>query len=224
MTRRWVAAGLVAAAAGVWFGAPPLLRGLDFFRVRRIEVVGARHMQPGVVAGAMQLRDGASVFDDLDELAARVRQVPGVARADVGRRLPGTLEVTLVEQAPVALAPAGDGLRMVSAAGDLLPYDPVHSAPDLPVAFGADSALAGLLARLRAADGMLFEQIAAARRRRDHIVLEVGGRRILVMPDASAEEIRAVMAVAQDLARNGRPYAELDGRFAGQVVVRRQAT
>jgi hypothetical protein len=37
----------------------------------------------------------------------------------------------------------------------------------------------------------------------------------------TAEDIRAVMAVAQDLARQGRNYRELDGRFAGQVIVRR---
>jgi hypothetical protein len=36
----------------------------------------------------------------------------------------------------------------------------------------------------------------------------------------TAEDIRAVMAVAQDLARQGRNYRELDGRFAGQVIVR----
>jgi hypothetical protein len=28
------------------------------------------------------------------------------------------------------------------------------------------------------------------------------------------------MAVAQDLARQGRNYEELDGRYAGQVIVR----
>ena len=201
-----------------------MLRELDFFRVRRIEVYGAEHSQPESVAAALRLRDGASVFDDLDALAGRVRQLPGIADAEVGRRLPGTVEIELVEEPPVALAAADGALRMVGPDGALLPFDPARSAPDLPVAFDPDSALASLLARLRTADRALFEQIGAARRRRDHIVLEVGGRRILVMPDASAEEIHAVMAVAQDLARNGRPYAELDARFAGQVVVRRQAT
>ena len=213
-----------AAAAAAWFGGPPLLRQLDFFRVRRIEVHGAEHSQPESVATALRLRSGASVFDDLDELAARVRTLPGIADADVGRRLPGTIEVALVEEPPVALAAAEGALRMVGPHGELLPFDPARSAPDLPVAFGADSALAALLARLRTADRALFSQIGAARRRRDHIVLEVGGRRILVMPEASAEEIHAVMAVAQDLARKGRTYTELDARFAGQVVVRRQAT
>lgn len=222
--RAWPVLALAAAAVAAWFGGPPLLREMDFFRVRRIEVHGARHMPPGAVAAALRLADGASVFDDLDELDLRLTELPGIAVAEVGRRLPGTLEITVVEMAPVALAASEGALRMVGADGELLPFDPAYSAPDLPVAFGPDSALAGLLARLRVADRSLFGQIEAARRRQDHIVLEVGGRRILVMPDASAEEIRAVMAVAQDLARNGRTYAELDGRFAGQVVVRRKAT
>jgi hypothetical protein len=52
------------------------------------------------------------------------------------------------------------------------------------------------------------------------VVLEAGGRRLWFRPDATSEEMHAVMAVAQDLARKGRSYAELDGRFAGQVVVR----
>jgi cell division protein FtsQ len=222
--RAWPAFALVAGAVAAWFGGPPLLRGLDFFRVRRIEVHGARHMQPDAIASALRLSADASVFDDLEELGTQVQALPGIAAAEVGRRLPGTLEVTISEEAPVAIAPGEGAMRMIGADGDVLPFDPAYSAPDLPVTFAPDSALAGLLARLQAADRALFGQIAAARRRQDHIVLEVGGRRILVMPDASAEEIRAVMAVAQDLARNGRPYAELDGRFAGQVVVRRQAT
>lgn len=224
MKRRWLVLGAAAAAAGAWLGLPPVLRQLDFFRVRRIEVRGAEHLRPEAVAAGLQLDSAASVFDDLDQLAARLAAVHGIAEADVGRRFPGTLEVEIVEEAPVALAPGRKGLVVIAADAEPLPYDPAYSAPDLPVAFEADTAVAGLLARLRMTDRGLFEQIGAARRRRDHIVLEVGGRRILVMPDASAEEIRAVMAVAQDLARTGRNYAELDGRFAGQVVVRRQAS
>ena len=50
---------------------------------------------------------------------------------------------------------------------------------------------------------------------------EVAGRWLWFDPQLTAEDIRAVTAVEQALARQGRPYAELDGRFAGQVVVRR---
>lgn len=224
MRRSLVALAAAAVAAGAWFGGPPVLRELDFFRVRRIEIDGAEHLKPAAVAAALGLGPKASVFDDLDRYAAAVRGLAGVADAAVGRRLPGILQVEIVEEAPVALTPGDGPLRMVGAGGETLPFDPAYSAPDLPVAYQADSALSGLLARLRASDRRLFEQIGAARRRQDDVVLEIGALRILVMPDASAEEIRAVMAVAQDLARKGRSYAELDGRFAGQVVVRRTAS
>ena len=53
------------------------------------------------------------------------------------------------------------------------------------------------------------------------MILDVDGRKLWLSPAVTAEDIRAVMAVAQDLARQRREYAELDGRFAGQVIVRR---
>ncbi len=55
----------------------------------------------------------------------------------------------------------------------------------------------------------------------DDVILDLDGRRLWFGPAVTAEDIRAVMAVAQDLARQGRNYQELDGRFAGQVIVRR---
>jgi hypothetical protein len=55
----------------------------------------------------------------------------------------------------------------------------------------------------------------------DDVVLDLDGRRLWFGPVVTAEDIRAVMAVAQDLARQRRNYQELDGRFAGQVIVRR---
>ena len=55
------------------------------------------------------------------------------------------------------------------------------------------------------------------------VVLELGTRRVLLARDAGPEVIQAVVLVAQDLAAKARPYAELDARFAGQVVVRRRS-
>jgi hypothetical protein len=62
--------------------------------------------------------------------------------------------------------------------------------------------------------------VSTAARAGDDVVLVVDGRRLLFRPDASLEEMRAVTAVGQDLVRKGQRYAELDGRFAGYVVVR----
>ena len=215
---------LLAAAALVVvarFGVPPLLRELDFFRVRRVEIAGLQYLDPAKVVAALRLSPRASVFDDPAPLARRVLAMPGVTSAEVGRRLPGTLEVTLQEAIPVALASRGNGLALLDARGRVLPFDPLVSAPDLPLAANGDAAVAGVLARVRDIDPTFFARIGAAWRVGPDVVLEVGGRRFWFGAQVSAEEIRGVMAVEQALARTGRTYVELDGRFAGQVIVRR---
>ena len=52
------------------------------------------------------------------------------------------------------------------------------------------------------------------------MVLRMQGHRVWLRPDAGPAELRAIRLVEQDLARRGKTYAELDGRFADQVVVR----
>ena len=127
----------------------------------------------------------------------------------------------LVEATPVALASRGEGLVLLDARGRILPFDPLRSAPDLPLAANGDAVVTGVLARVRDSDPDLFARIGAAWRVGPDVVLEVGGRRLWFGAQVSAEDIRAVTAVEQALARSGRPYQELDGRFAGQVIVRR---
>jgi len=205
----------------LWAGLPQLLRGLDFFRVRRVEIAGLHYLDPAKVIDALKLSPKASVFDDDGPLARRVAAMAGVTSAAVGRRLPGTLMVTLVEAVPVALASRGNALVPLDSAGRALPFDPLRSSPDLPVAANGDAAVTGVLARVRDDDPGLFARIGAAWRGGPDVGLEVGGRRFWFGAQASAEDIRAVTAVEQDLARTGRPYQELDGRFAGQVIVRR---
>jgi cell division septal protein FtsQ len=215
-----IVAGLALGVA-FWLGLPQLLRGLDFFRVRRVEIAGLQYLDPAKVIDALRLSPQASVFDDAGPLARRITAMPGVTSARVGHRLPGTLQITLVEAAPVALASRGDGLVVLDGRGRVLPFDPLHSAPDLPYAANGDTFVADVLARVRDDDPGLFARVGAAWRVGPDVVLEVGGRRLWFGAQVSAEDIRAVMAVEQALARTGRPYQELDGRFAGQVIVRR---
>jgi cell division septal protein FtsQ len=217
----WKLLGGIGAGIALWFGLPHVLGGLGYFRVRRVEIAGLQYLDPAKVIGALQLRPMASVFDDPAPLARRVDALPGVASVDVGRRLPGTLEVAVVETPPVALASRGDGLALLDGGGHVLPYDPLRSAPDLPLAANGDALVAGVLARVREADPDLFARVGAAWRVGPDVVLEVGGRRLWFGAQVAAEDIRAVMAVEQALARTGRTYQELDGRFAGQVIVRR---
>jgi cell division septal protein FtsQ len=218
-------AGLTAAAVLlticlIWLGAPTVLHRLEFFRIRRVEIAGLQYLAPAKVIAALGLDSDASVFDDLDGAGRRLRALPGVASGVVTRRLPGTLEVVMVEAAPVALAPGNGGMVLLDSSGKILPFDPVASAPDLPVAASADKNVARVLARVQEHDPGLFARVRTAWRVRDDVLLEIEGRRLWFGPAVTAEDIRAVMAVARDLARQGRNYQELDGRYAGQVIVR----
>jgi hypothetical protein len=144
-----------------------------------------------------------------------------VAGAEVSSRAPGTLRIELREVQPVALTPRGDRLAIVNGRGEVLPFDPLGSAPDLPVLIGGGELVARALARAKEFDPGLFARIDAAWRVGPDVVFEVGGRWFWFSSGLTAEDIRAVTAVEQALARNGRVYQELDGRFAGQVIVRR---
>jgi cell division septal protein FtsQ len=220
----------VLAALALWLAAPPVLRRLAFFRVRQIEVVGVRNLEPDAVLAALRLAPRASVFDDTRLLADRVRGLAGVADARVVRRLPAALKVIVQEVEPVALVPGAGGLVAVDAGGRRLPFDPARAAGggelDLPIAQVADSGIVQVLARIQAFDPVLFQDIDAARRfgARGDVLLELGSHRVLLARDAGPEVVQAVVLVARDLAAKARRYAELDARYAGQVVVRRKAS
>ena len=213
--------GALAITALLWYAVPGVLRRLEFFRVRRVEIAGIHYLAPATIIAALRLDAQSSVFDDLEGPTRGLRLIPGVRSADLNRRLPGTLEIVVEEAVPVALAPGGAGLALLDSSGQVLPFDPAVSAPDLPIAASADRSIARVLATVRASEPGLFDRVESAWRVRGDVVLDIGGRRLWFGPAPTAEDIRAVTAVVQDLARQRREYAELDGRFAGQVIVRR---
>ena len=212
--------GGLSAVLLLWYAVPSILRRLEFFRIRRVEIAGIQYLAPATILGALGLDARSSVFDDWLAADKSLRALPGIRSAAVRRRLPGTLEIVVEEAVPVALAPRGSTLALVDSGGRVLPFDPAATAPDLPIAATADSVIARVLATIREHDPVLFARIGTARRVHDDVMLEWNGRQLWFGPAVTAEDIRAVMAVAQDLARQGRNYRELDGRFAGQVIVR----
>jgi cell division protein FtsQ len=213
--------GALLIAVLLWDGGPKLLSRLDFFRIRRVEISGLRYLAPGKVIAALELDARSSVFDDLSAASSGLRALPGIQSVEVRRRLPGTLEIIVEEAVPVALAPRGAGMALLDSSGKVLPFDPAATAPDLPIAASADRVVARVLATVREHDPVLFGRIGAAWRVGEDVILDLDGRRLWFGPAVTAEDIRAVMAVAQDLVRQRRNYQELDGRFAGQVIVRR---
>lgn len=224
MTVRWWPLAVSLAGLATAVAAPAIARRLDFFRVRRIELTGLRHLPPHRVLAALDLGAEATIYDGLAPHIRQVEAIPGVRSASVTRRLPGTLAVSVAEAVPVALTPDPRGMRVLDARGRVLPFDPARSAPDLPIATKPDPLVARLLGRALAAEPSLFARIGSAWRVGEDVVMEVSGRRLWFRPEASAEEMHAVVAVLDDLARRGRAFDELDGRFAGQVVVRRSRT
>ena len=218
----WAAAAMSVLV--LWMTAPLALRRVAFFRVRQVELVGIRHLDADRVLAALHMSPEASVFDDTEVLAERLRGLDGVADATVLRRPPASLKVIVREVEPVALVANQRGaLGVVDADGRALPFE--LGTLDLPVVQAADSGVVGVLARVQAFDPQLYQAIDAARRSdtRGDVALELGAHRVLLSPDAGPEVIQAVMLVARDLAAKSRAYAELDGRFAGQVIVRRRA-
>jgi cell division septal protein FtsQ len=218
-------AGAVMAVILLWTAAPLALRRVAFFRVRQVELVGIRYLDADRVLAALQMSPRASVFDDTEVLAERLRALEGVADASVIRRPPASLKVIVREVEPVALVANQRGaLGAVDADGRSLPYE--LGALDLPVVPAPDGGVVGVLARVLAYDPSLYQAIDAARRmdpeRGGDVQLELGKRRVLLGPNAGPEVIQAVMLVARDLAAKARPYTELDGRYAGQVIVRRR--
>jgi cell division protein FtsQ len=148
LKRWWVVLGAVALLAVAVALAPRALRRLDFFRVRRVEVAGARYLVGTEVVAALGLRPGASLFDDVEPVRRAALKVRGVRAASVSRRWPGTLVLKVKEAEPVALTQLEQGLALVDERGRVLPFDPTRAPADLPVA-EADPVVARVVGRIR---------------------------------------------------------------------------
>ena len=135
---------LMVLAVGI---TPAIVRGLAFFRVRQVEVVGTRYLDEADVVRHVVLSGTASTFDRLEPTRLTVQAIPGVLHATVERRLPGTLRITLREASPVALTALSDRLALMDSTGHLLPFDPTRVPTSLPIA-AHDSNVAALLARV----------------------------------------------------------------------------
>lgn len=215
-------AGLALLATSPWWGLAILSR-LDFFRVRRVEVLGTRYIVPGEILARLRVDTTASIWTDRGVLARRVAAHPQVRAVTVERKLPGTLVVHVTENLPVAFLPQKNGLVPVDVAGRLLPIDPSLLSVDLPVVARADTTLLRLLADVRERQPELFDRISDARRvGRDELVLQLASVRVLAAADLSAGRLADIIPVEHDLARRDARVAELDLRFRDQVIARLQ--
>ncbi|HSC33317.1 MAG TPA: FtsQ-type POTRA domain-containing protein [Gemmatimonadaceae bacterium] len=227
------AAALVVIVAAPWWG-PLVLSQLGYFHVRQVEIYGAVYAQPSRLIGRMHVDTTMSIWMNLTPVERRVARDPQVRSVVVERKLPGTLVVQLVENAPVALVetsgPPGKGasgsaIRVVDAVGHALPIDPSRTNIDLPVVESADPSVLALLADVKAHEPRLFAQISSVRRTGgsgDELDVALPSVMVRALVGVSAERLADVIPVEADLARRHARVAELDLRFRDQVIARLQ--
>lgn len=224
-SRSRVRLALVGAALllvlGSPFWAPLLFRQMSFFRVRKVEIIGARYVSVSDLIERLRVDTTASVWDPTGPFVARLASHPQVRHADVRRKLPGTLVVEIEENPPVALVATSDGLRVYDALGVALPVDPARTPVDAPVLARRDVGVLRLLGVLRKEAPAFYDRLSEVRDAgADELILEVDGTPVRTMRDVAASRLADVEPVQEDLARRGVRAAEIDLRYRDQVIAR----
>jgi cell division protein FtsQ len=179
----------------------------------------------------------ASLWDDLTPYRERIRGHPQVSDVTVGRKLPGTLVVSIKENLPVALIQTPAGLLPYDSLGKQLPIDPARTNLDLPIVATDDPVLLKLVGAIRATEPRVFARLEEVRRTgRDEILLtlsrvaiaaggvtpERGTLLVRVPVGLSVERLADIFPVETDLARRQVRVGELDLRYRDQVIARLQ--
>ena len=203
--------------------APLLFRNMAFFRVRHVEVVGVRYIQPREILERLRVDTLASVWDPTGRLEMRVREHPLVRDVVIERKMPGTLVVRLVEHAPVALVATATGFRVYDERGVALPIDPSTADLDAPILPRPDTALFRFLGVARARAPSLFERVSEARREgADEFVFVWDSIPVRTLSDVTLDRLNDLELVEADLARRRVCATELDLRYRDQVIARLQ--
>jgi cell division protein FtsQ len=213
----------VVLVLGSPFWGPLLLRRLAFFRVHRIEILGARYVAPRDILSRLRVDTMASVWDPTGPLAARVASHPEIEHAVVRRKLPGTLVIEIVERVPIAMVPATGGFRVYDEKGVALPIDLSRVPVDVPVLMERDTTVLRLLGAMRVGRPALYERVSAVRRAgRDELILQLKTEPVRVMQDVTLDRLADIEPVEADLSRRQLRVAEIDLRYRDQVIARLQ--
>ena len=209
---------------------------MDTFRISDVEVRGIRFLSEDAVVEQLELGAFASVWGDRDAWRERLVEHPMVRDAEIRRRLPNGLRVTIEERRPIALA-ATPTLEPIDGEGYRLPIDPVRYSLDLPIlttgklppagsyVFPREARdLAAELEYLAASDEEFVRRISTVGRHTGGgLVVSLTAPKVdlLVLPGTPLARLRqAEAAMADAMSKSGRVPAVIDIRFKDQVVVR----
>lgn len=224
-----VASGVTATLLGYpqrWWENAAVATADAGFEVRHVEIAGIRHMpRLPVYTAALAGGTNAMLLVDLPGVRDRLRALPWVADASVGRRLPDTLVVEVVERRPVALWQYRQRLVAIDATGRSLTTQRLERFGALPLVVGpqANRHAQALVARL-ADHPTLARKMTAA--------LFVGGRRwdlrfdtgeTLALPEGDKATSQALAQFATLDRASGllaKGFTRFDMRAGGKMTVR----
>lgn len=224
-----VVVGLVVATA---IGVPGMLgtalgegAGRAGFRVTGVEIVGQQHMDSNTIrAIAFDQPSLAMPLVDLEAIRQRLLAYGWVQDAEVSRRLPDTLLITIKERTPAAIWQDNGQLTLIDASGALLEPVDRNAMPDLPLVIGpgADRQEAGYQKLLAAAPALRPRIIAATwiGNRRWDLTFDSG--ETLKLPEVGAADALVTFA-EKDGAHPllGRGWLSFDMRDPSKLVARK---
>src|SRR3954462_3027493 len=183
---------------GVPFWGPLLLRQLSFFRVRKVEIIGARYVSVGEIIDRLHVDTMASIWDPTGPLAARLPSHPQLRRVRVRRKLPGTLVVDIDENLPVALVATNDGLRAYDARGVALPIDLAPTPIDAPALPRRDLGILSFLGLLRTEAPALYDRVSEIRIvGAQELLIDLDGTPLRAMRDVSPARLAEIEPVEE---------------------------
>lgn len=233
--------GLAAAASLVLLGCAVIfvVSETALFRVNRVTVRGNSRLSTGEVLALVSDLKGDSVLTvDLAAYRRRLVDSPWVAEATLRRVLPGSVEITVHERAPIGLCRLSDHLYLVDATGTVIDeFGPQYADVDLPIidglspaAGGAEPAIDAGRAELAAAVVHALASHRALARRvsqidvrdaNDAVVILDGDTALLHLGDSHfAERLQSYLELAPALHERVPDIDYVDLRFDERVYVR----
>ena len=193
---------------------PIVLRGIDGFRVQRVEVNGIRYLPPASAVQAAGIDTSANVFDDPTPWLEQLRAHPLIVSASLERRLPGTLVLNIEEAVPVAFARTPE-LRAIGSHGRILPLNPSDEGLNLPV-LTVRSRVSGMGRAVDTQTQDILAFLAAARHAEPGLIdwiSEIGVQgdavRLVLRSASDAEVLMPVAPTAERLRELASTLAEL---------------
>ncbi len=232
---------LTAGLAAAFLATEAVMRA-DVLQIDRIAVAGNARMPAGEVQAVLGgIRGENILLADLDVWRDQLLASPWIRDASLRRTLPSTIEVTVVERTPMAIARLGQALYLVDERGTIIDlYGPQYADFDLPIVDGltaapddagagplsTDEERAALAARLIAALAprpdlaRRLSQIDVSDRHNVAVILADDPAVISVGTDRFLPRLQQYVELAATLRERVPGIDHVDLRFEGRIYVR----